>query len=108
MEEGTAQKFCGERRLSIALRPTVARPRCSSLRWKQSDDSERAFAPFPNPRCLRFSGNFGGENYFVPFARATEAIRRCYPATPDLRTSTKNSFSLREPGASLQRRFHDV
>ena len=63
MEEGTAQKFCGERRLSIALRPTVARPRCSLLRWKQSDDSERAFAPFPNPRCLRFSGNFGGENF---------------------------------------------
>jgi len=72
----------------------VARPRCSSPRWKRSDDSERAFASFPNPCCERFNRSFGGENCFVPFARATEANRHCCPATLDLRTSTKNSLSL--------------
>src|SRR5262249_34614259 len=33
-----------------------------SLRAKRSDDSQRAFASFPNPCRIRFSRNFGGEN----------------------------------------------
>ena len=108
MEGGTAQEACGERRPSIALRPAVARPRCSSLRWKRPDDSERASASFPNPCRIRSGRNFGGENYRVPFARAAESNRPCCPATPDLRTSTKNPLSLRESLSSWQRAFNDV
>src|SRR5690349_9304230 len=61
-EEGTAQKLCGELYLSIALHPSAFPLICKSLRVKRSDDSQRAFASFPNPCCIRFSRNFGGEN----------------------------------------------
>src|SRR5882724_3028323 len=107
-KEGIAQEVCGERRPSIALRPAIARPRCSSLRWKRSDDSERAFASLPNPCRIRRGRNFGGENYLVPFARATEAIRPCCPATPDLRTSTKNSSSLPDESPEINTLSADV
>src|SRR5258707_5085400 len=107
-KEGIAQEVCGERRPSIALRPAIARPRCSSVSWKRSDDSERAFASLPNLCRIRCSKNFGGENYLVPFARATEAIRHCCPATPDLRTSTKNSSSLPDAWPEINTLSADV
>jgi len=60
-EEGTAQKLCGERRLSIALHPPALRLIYKSLRSKRSDDSERAFASFPNSCRIRRGKNFGGK-----------------------------------------------
>jgi hypothetical protein len=78
-EEGTAQKSCGERCLSIALHPSAFPPICKSLLSKRSDDSERAFASFPNPCRFSHNRNFGGENLLVPFARAAEANRQMLP-----------------------------
>src|SRR5262245_25153817 len=50
---------------------------------------------FPIPAASASTG-ISAENFFVPFARASEAIRYRRPATPDLRTSTKNSYRLRD------------
>ena len=51
-----------------------------------------------SPTLAAFAAaRISAEKLLVPFARAAKAIRRCCPATPDLRTSTKNSFRLPNP-----------
>ena len=66
MEEGTTQKLCGERCLSIALHPPAFRLIYKSLRLKRSDDSERAFASFPNS-CSFAAARISAEKLLGPF-----------------------------------------
>src|SRR5262249_33901740 len=58
----------------------------------------------PTPAAFA-AARISAEKLLVPFARAAEAIRRCCPATSDLRTSTKNSFETTQPIARRQENF---
>jgi len=90
-EEGIAQKFCGERRPSIALHPVAARPRYSSLRSKRSDDSE-GLSPRSPTSAISATQKFRRRKLLAPFARATGSESALLPATPDPPHSTKRTL----------------